>query len=160
LLPSLRNRWLAHGRAKVITVAALLVAASLAAYVHMARPSAPAPMPTQHNFNGKNFRMLVVGDNPAMHRRLLERFVRNTSEQIPAINAALAESNFKQAGAIAHALKSAARSVGALALGELCQHLETAGKAEDAPACTALSHSLPKAWVDAQALIHKHVANK
>jgi HPt (histidine-containing phosphotransfer) domain-containing protein len=101
----------------------------------------------------------LVGDNPAMHRRLLERFVRNTSEQIPAINAALAASDFKQAGAIAHALKSAARSVGALALGELCQHLETAGKAEDAPACTALSHTLPKAFADAQTLIHQHLAH-
>jgi HPt (histidine-containing phosphotransfer) domain-containing protein len=159
LVPRLRNRWLAHGRAKVIAVAALLVAASLAAYVQMARPSVTAPMQMQRNFIGKTFRMLVVGDNPAMHRRLLERFVRNTSEQVPAISAAVAVGNFKQAGAIAHALKSAARSVGALALGELCQHLETAGKAEDAPACTALLHSLPKAFADAQALIHKHLAN-
>jgi len=45
------------------------------------------------------------------------------------------------AGAHAHKLKSSARSVGALALGELCAEMEQAGKADDAEALAAL---LPK----------------
>ena len=35
-------------------------------------------------------------------------------------------------------LKSSARTVGAMALGELCQQLEQAGHAKDQPRCNAL----------------------
>ena len=38
------------------------------------------------------------------------------------------------AGAAAHKLKSSARAVGALALGELCERIERAGKAGDGAA--------------------------
>ena len=41
-------------------------------------------------------------------------------------------------GAAAHKLKSSARSVGALALGELCADMEQAGKAGQVEALTAL----------------------
>jgi HPt (histidine-containing phosphotransfer) domain-containing protein len=42
------------------------------------------------------------------------------------------------AGAAAHKLKSSARSVGALALGELCAGMERAGKAGDTEALAVL----------------------
>ena len=42
------------------------------------------------------------------------------------------------AGAHAHKLKSSARSVGALALGELCAQMEQAGKSGDAEALAKL----------------------
>jgi two-component system sensor histidine kinase/response regulator len=42
------------------------------------------------------------------------------------------------AGAAAHKLKSSARSVGALGLGELCAEMEQAGKANDMLALNAL----------------------
>jgi HPt (histidine-containing phosphotransfer) domain-containing protein len=45
------------------------------------------------------------------------------------------------AGAFAHKLKSSARSVGALALGELCAEMETAGKSGDTDLLAVL---LPK----------------
>jgi HPt (histidine-containing phosphotransfer) domain-containing protein len=41
-------------------------------------------------------------------------------------------------GALAHKLKSSARSVGALALGELCVEIEQAGKAGQIEALAAL----------------------
>jgi HPt (histidine-containing phosphotransfer) domain-containing protein len=41
-------------------------------------------------------------------------------------------------GALAHKLKSAARSVGAIALGELCADMEKSGKASDADTLASL----------------------
>jgi len=43
-----------------------------------------------------------------------------------------------QVGALAHKLKSSARSVGALALGELCAEIEQAGKADQIEALVVL----------------------
>jgi len=46
-----------------------------------------------------------------------------------ALRAAAAAGDGAQVGAIAHRLKSSSRSIGALALGELCAELESAGPA-------------------------------
>ena len=46
---------------------------------------------------------------------------------------------------VSHTLKSAARSVGAVALGELCQNLETSGRAVDAAQCSLLVAELDAA---------------
>ncbi|MDP1652537.1 MAG: Hpt domain-containing protein, partial [Rhodocyclaceae bacterium] len=45
------------------------------------------------------------------------------------LSAACAAGDAARAGALAHKLKSSARSVGALALGEICAEIEAAGKA-------------------------------
>jgi HPt (histidine-containing phosphotransfer) domain-containing protein len=52
--------------------------------------------------------------------------------------AACAAQRAAQAAAIAHKLKSSARSVGALKLGELCADIEIAGHAGDLTAVAAL----------------------
>ena len=101
----------------------------------------------------------LVGDNPAMQRRLLDKFLVNAQVQLAAIGeAALARDSAALAG-VAHTLKSAARSVGALHLGELCQTLETAGLAGDATSCSAVATELPQALADVQACITAHLAN-
>ena len=76
----------------------------------------------------------MVGDNPAMHRRLLDIFLSSSEKQVAEINAAVAADNAVTVAEVTHKLKSAARTVGALQLGELCQELETAaltGKMQD-----------------------------
>jgi CheY-like chemotaxis protein/HPt (histidine-containing phosphotransfer) domain-containing protein len=98
-----------------------------------------------------------VGDNPVLHRRLLEKFLRIASEQVSAIDMAVAAGNCNEVAALAHTLKSAARSVGALALGELCEGVETSGKAGDAKACIALTQKLPTAYTVAQRVIREHL---
>ena len=99
----------------------------------------------------------MVGDNPAMHRRLLEKFLLSSAEQTGRINAAAAIEDTATAGSLAHALKSASRTVGALQLGELCEALEMAGKAGDAPACTALAQSLNASFAGAAKEIQMHL---
>ena len=100
----------------------------------------------------------LVGDNPAMQRRLLEKFLLNAQQQVSAVVAAAAEGECAAVADVAHTLKSAARTVGAMLLGELCQAMETAGRASDAPVCTALAHDLPLAMAAAAAAIEQHLA--
>jgi gluconate 2-dehydrogenase len=88
----------------------------------------------------------VVGDNPAMHRRLLDRYIANAREQMAAIALASAAGEPHAVGELAHKLKSSSRSVGALFLGELCQKLEAAGSAADAQACSVLMEPLSAAF--------------
>jgi CheY-like chemotaxis protein len=99
----------------------------------------------------------LVGDNPAMHKRLLEKFLANANEQVAAMDAAIAAGNALQAAGVAHTLKSAARSVGALALGELCQAIETAGNDGDAPAWADLARGLAATFAQAEAAINQSI---
>jgi hypothetical protein len=92
----------------------------------------------------------MVGDNQALHRRLLEKFRLNAGQQVNAIQSAVASAQYTGAGDVAHALKSAARSIGAMRLGQLCQEIEAAGKINDQAACTDLAGRLLKAWDEVQ----------
>jgi HPt (histidine-containing phosphotransfer) domain-containing protein len=74
----------------------------------------------------------LVGDDAEMIREMLLDF-RASAEKIAAeLHAAYQAGQLAAAGALAHKLKSSARSVGALALGELCAAVEQAGKKSDA----------------------------
>lgn len=67
---------------------------------------------------------VIVGDNPQMHRRLLDKFLDNSRVRMEEIlNGSMSD---EQLARSAHAFKSAARTVGAMQLGELCQEMETA----------------------------------
>jgi len=101
----------------------------------------------------------LVGDNDSLHRRLLEKFLLNASHQVIRIEAQALAGDATQAANVAHMLKSAARSVGALALGELCQQIETAGLTNEAAHCAALATGLASAFAQAQARIHAHLGH-
>lgn len=87
----------------------------------------------------------AVGNNPAMLKRLLAKFLVNAGKQVQDAQDARASGDLDTLTRIAHTLKSAARAVGALALGELCQSLEAAARAVDHMACDALCEELPTA---------------
>lgn len=73
----------------------------------------------------------MVGDHPEMHRRLLDKFLSGAEEQVAAMISAVAAGDIDVVVGVAHKMKSAARTVGALQLGHLCQELESAGRAGD-----------------------------
>jgi len=100
----------------------------------------------------------IVGDNPALQRRLLSRFLVTGKEQLAAMQRDAENADLQALGDKAHALKSAARSVGALVLGELCEAIETAGHAGDAVTCLRLAAKLPRDFADAAACIEQHLA--
>lgn len=102
----------------------------------------------------------LVGDNPAMHTRLLAKFLLKAKDQIAAIELARSEGNVAIVADVAHTLKSAARTVGALALGELCQVIETTGRKGDVAQCMSLATDVPAAFTVAAELIERHLATK
>ena len=71
----------------------------------------------------------LVGNDPAVIRGFLQDFRASAARIASELRAACAAGEAKAAGASAHKLKSSARAVGALALGELCAEMEQAGKA-------------------------------
>ncbi|MBK9440074.1 MAG: response regulator [Comamonadaceae bacterium] len=96
----------------------------------------------------------LVGPNPVLYARLLDKFVVNAQKQVIAIEVAAAAQDCAGLAGVAHALKSAARAVGALALGELCESLEAAGWANDSATCHDLSQQLPEVF----SLAAQHIA--
>ncbi|MBP8287700.1 MAG: response regulator, partial [Rhodoferax sp.] len=87
----------------------------------------------------------AVGNNPTLLKRLLAKFLANATQQVQDAQDARASGDLDTLTRIAHTLKSAARAVGALALGELCQSLEAAARAVDHMACDAMCEELPTA---------------
>ena len=66
----------------------------------------------------------MVGDDPETVREFLSDYRDSTRQLATEIGAARAAGDMRQIGAIVHKLKSSSRSVGALALGDLCAALE------------------------------------
>jgi CheY-like chemotaxis protein len=99
----------------------------------------------------------LVGDNPDMHKRLLAKFLLNAEKQVAEITTAAANRDSAALAGVAHTLKSAARSVGALRLGELCQSLETAARAGDGQQCSALASGLAGEFAAAATAINGHL---
>ena len=73
----------------------------------------------------------LIGDEPASLHSLLEDFLRAAVAGITALRAALAANDFGEVGSIAHQLKSSARSVGALSMGDTCAELENSSRLGD-----------------------------
>ncbi|MBV5299046.1 MAG: PAS domain S-box protein, partial [Rhodoferax sp.] len=99
----------------------------------------------------------MVGDNPAIHRRLLEKFLLNAEKQVAVIVLATDAGEFSAAADVAHAFKSASRMVGALRLGELCEQIETAGHTGDGPTCSHLREDLAQTLAQARVSITQHM---
>ena len=73
----------------------------------------------------------LVGDDEGTVREILSDYLASAGRLAPELRAAVAAGDTQQVGAIAHKLKSSSRSVGALAFGDLCAGLESAGKVGD-----------------------------
>jgi CheY-like chemotaxis protein/HPt (histidine-containing phosphotransfer) domain-containing protein/anti-sigma regulatory factor (Ser/Thr protein kinase) len=72
----------------------------------------------------------LVGDDRALIDEFLQEYRVSVRAAADGIRSARSTSSWKQIGALAHQLKSSSRSVGALALGEICAALEQAGKSD------------------------------
>ncbi|MCB8746069.1 PAS domain-containing protein [Rhodoferax sp. U2-2l] len=128
--------------------------------VSQAITASPSEAPSPATLAIWNSQLLadLIGDNPGAQQRLLKRFLTNAQQQREAITRAAAGGDFSTLLTQAHTLKSAARSVGALALGQLCQQLETASNNQDLTRCQHLAQALPGTLAQAQARIDVHLA--
>jgi PAS domain S-box-containing protein len=82
----------------------------------------------------------LVGEEPAVLGKFLTDFQDNANAIAAELHQAATVNNPQTTGALAHKLKSAARSVGATALADLCADMERAGKAS---AVDTLANLLP-----------------
>jgi CheY-like chemotaxis protein len=99
----------------------------------------------------------LVGANPELHRRLLEKFLLHAQAQVSQLGGLAVAGDGVRAADVAHTLKSAARTVGAQFLGELCQLLETAGRGGDLTGCRLLAPEVAFAFEAAEHLIRQHL---
>jgi len=76
----------------------------------------------------------LVGNDPAMVKEMLLDFYTSAGKIAAELHVAYQANQLTTVGSLAHKLKSSARSVGALALGEVCAQMEQAGKNNDAKA--------------------------
>ena len=97
----------------------------------------------------------LIGDDEALIREFLHDFSMSAAETAKELRAACAAGQAADAGALAHKIKSSARSVGALALGELCAGMEQAGKSGD---MDALGRLLPEFEVEMSA-VNKYIGS-
>ncbi len=109
-LKSVVNKWLGHdaGHASSAHAAALTAGAPVPAVVDMSVLAA------------------LVGEDPDVIREFLNDFRTSAQKAAAELRAAFQAGQVSAVGAVAHKLKSSARSVGALALGELCAQMEDA----------------------------------
>ena len=70
----------------------------------------------------------MVGDDPEILREFLVDYRISAGRLAAELQAARIADDLRQIGAIAHKLKSSSRSVGALALGDVCAELENASR--------------------------------
>jgi CheY-like chemotaxis protein/HPt (histidine-containing phosphotransfer) domain-containing protein len=101
----------------------------------------------------------LVGDDEATVRELLADFLDSASQEAQALVIALQSGDLREAAAIAHKLKSASRSVGALALGELCADLERHSAASDAQAVTPKLELFESTFCNAVLLIEAEIGS-
>jgi PAS domain S-box-containing protein len=118
-------------------------------------PTPGAPIDLQV-WNASTLRDLV-GDDLDLQVELLNDFLRGARQQTAQIITAAAASDTSTLAGVAHTMKSAARTVGALSLGELCQRLETDGMAGNAAGCRALAGGLESALAVASRAIEAHL---
>lgn len=94
--------------------------------------------------NGKNHSvdvgvlLALVGDDEAAVVHILQKFRTSATKIAAELYAACKAVRYDLVSAAAHKLKSSARNVGALKLGELCEQIEHAGKNGDAETLNTL----------------------
>ena len=94
----------------------------------------------------------LVGADPLTLATFVERFVETLDEDVAVLEAAFRAMAPERLAASAHRLKSAARSVGAHELAELCASIERAAGDHDAPGlrtCAAALADCVKRVIDA-----------
>ena len=100
----------------------------------------------------------IVGNNPAAHGRLLDKFLLTAREAVATIQSLAAGGQWAAVADQAHKLKSSARSVGAMELGTLCDALEHEGRGKEAAVCVALVQAVVQSYVQADVHIRERRA--
>jgi CheY-like chemotaxis protein len=88
----------------------------------------------------------LIGGDEAVLREFLSDFRASAADITAELREVCVAGQPATSAALAHKLKSAARSVGALPLGELCEAMERSGKAGDVQSLAALLPQFEQEW--------------
>ncbi|MBC3881497.1 PAS domain S-box protein [Undibacterium sp. LX40W] len=102
----------------------------------------------------------LIGNNINLQKRLLTKFIAKGDDEVAAIKTAIEAKDPGKVKMLAHTMKSASRSVGALALGEACQEMEAAGREERLADCVLILPSLIDAYQGAKLRISEYLATE
>jgi HPt (histidine-containing phosphotransfer) domain-containing protein len=97
-------------------------------HAHTAPAELQPPLPRSGSASAIDVTALndVFGDDPPTVRRFLAEYRSSATQLAAEMRSARDAGDIRQIGSIAHKLKSSSRSIGALALGDLCAELENA----------------------------------
>ena len=84
----------------------------------------------------------VSGGDEEAEREILADFRATNGQDADALRDALERASIGNVAQLAHSMKGAARTIGAGALAEVCEHLEKAGRDNDWPAIEANREAL------------------
>ena len=101
----------------------------------------------------------TVGDDLAVHKRLLNKFLVGASTQVDTIMKAIDVALWDSAADVSHKLKSAARTVGAVRLGAYCEAIEKAGKSANTTQCRSLADAMQNTFVQTNSAINKSLTS-
>jgi len=105
----------------------------------------------------RNMLTQLVGDQPELHRQLLEKFSQHAEEKISTLSLLAEKGETNLMVDVAHKLKSAALSVGAMRMGEYCQQIESAGRRHQTALLCKLANQLNAAYVAFKDTLHSNV---
>lgn len=88
----------------------------------------------------------LVGPDPTVIEELIRDFLVSAQRGVEAVEYGAASRDLTAVVSAAHKLKSAARAIGALRLGELSAKLERAGNSDDAASVSALLGDFLRQW--------------
>jgi HPt (histidine-containing phosphotransfer) domain-containing protein len=101
----------------------------------------------------------TVGDDLAVHQRLLNKFSVVACPQVDTIMKAIDAALWDIAADVSHKLKSAARTVGAVRLGAYCEAIEKAGKSADTTQCKSLASAMHTTFVQTNSAISQSLVD-
>jgi PAS domain S-box-containing protein len=99
-----------------------------------------------------------IGYDDASVREFLADYLASARHHVEEMRSAAAIGDVRHAGAIAHKLKSSSRTVGALALGDLCAELENSGRIGNKSAFAQSMQSVETALAEVEAEISRYLA--
>jgi PAS domain S-box-containing protein len=100
----------------------------------------------------------LIGDDPAVLREFMQDFARSATLACSELAAALQCGDELRGAATAHRLKSSARAIGAIRLGDLCDRLESAMQSSDLEAQVLARAAFETELVRVQEWIRKHAS--
>ncbi len=118
-------------------------------------PATVATTEISNNENRLNVDILKkeIGEDPAKVAKFLNFFQKSSQEICAEIITAIRSQQIDAVHAAAHKLKSAARTVGAIDLGDLCVAIEDAAIAGDSASLNTLSQRFEEEWTEVNKLL-------